>query len=289
MSEPVAIAVGLAITGLELFAINLVLNLRSYRLRNYQQSVPAFLIAVTLWWLLAPRVLATDIFVPQFLMMNFAILSVCVLLLGAAAAVDLGIFLVKRVIDSVKNRTPSSPEIPWSGLDRRGVAAIVLAAVALSATETVATFLRRPGGFNEEMAIGALRHINSAQAAYSATCAGGGYATDLADLGRPRQGESQGFLSPDLLSEDHIKSGYLFALTRDASAGVSDIGTPAATCNGSVGQPVSAYFVSATPVEPGRTGRRFFATDTRGTIYFSTTGPIANPIVEGEHVQMLQD
>ena len=285
MSETVALVVVLAITGLELFAFNLVLNLRVYRFGAYQQSVPAFLFAAGLWWLAAQIALRS---MQDSLMMNLVVLSVCVLLFGAAAAVDLGIFLVKRAIDVAKNRTQSSPELPPSEPNRRGAAAILLAAVAWGATGAVATSMRRPGGHNETAAIGSLRAINSAQQAYSATCAGGGYATTLADLGRPPRGESQGFLSPDLLREDHVQYGYVFSLTRAASAGVSNIGTPAATCNGSVGQPVSAYFVSAAPVEPGRTGRRFFATDSGGTIYFSTKGPIANPIVVGGHVEVLQ-
>jgi hypothetical protein len=55
------------------------------------------------------------------------------------------------------------------------------------------------------------------------------------------------------------------------------------TCNASAGTPASSYFASAEPVVPGNTGARYFATDARGVI-FSSTSPIANPIVESATV-----
>ena len=131
---------------------------------------------------------------------------------------------------------------------------------------------------NEASAIGSLRAISSAQVSYSSTCSGGGYAVTLADLAKPPQGSSIGFVSPDLGTNGVMKSGYIVFLAKDAAAGVTDVGTAAATCNGSTNAPASSYFVSAEPVTPGTTGTRYFATDTRGTI-FSSAVPIANPIV----------
>src|SRR5205814_5956007 len=54
---------------------------------------------------------------------------------------------------------------------------------------------------NEASAIGSLRAINSAQSTYSSSCAGGGYATDLADLVKAPQNGGQGFISPDRSEE----------------------------------------------------------------------------------------
>ena len=114
------------------------------------------------------------------------------------------------------------------------------------------------------------------QANYAATCAGGGYATDLADLVRAPSGSSYGFISPDLVANDVEKSGYRFALARNAAPGTFDVLDP--TCNGAVQPRTSSFYASAVPVVPGRTGRKYFATDTPGTIYMDPSGPLTNPI-----------
>jgi hypothetical protein len=75
---------------------------------------------------------------------------------------------------------------------------------------------------------------------------------------------------------------YIITLTRNAASDVTDVGSPAATCNRATSQPASSYFASAVPVTVGSTGQRSFATDSRGTIFFLNTGvAIANPIPPG--------
>jgi len=37
---------------------------------------------------------------------------------------------------------------------------------------------------------------------------------------------------------------------------------------------VSSYAATANPLTPGSTGTRYFATDTRGTIFFSNTAAV---------------
>ena len=130
---------------------------------------------------------------------------------------------------------------------------------------------------NDAFAIGSLRAINSAEAAYSSSCAAGGYAIDLADLVKAPVGGT-GFISPDLGHNGVIKRDYIITLARDAAPGVTDVGSIEDTCNGSKKQPASAYFSSANPVKPGDTGTRYFAIDTRGTNFQSLSGPIPNPI-----------
>jgi hypothetical protein len=137
---------------------------------------------------------------------------------------------------------------------------------------------------NEASAIGSLRAINSGEASYSSSCAAGGYAVDLADLVKPPSGSSQGFISPDLKSNGVTKSGYNVSIAADAASGTVSIGTAAATCNASAGTPASSYWAGADPVTPGGTGTRYFATDTRGTLFFTTAATVANPIPTGTSV-----
>jgi len=159
---------------------------------------------------------------------------------------------------------------------------IVVAIIGIIAAIAVPGLLRARMSGNEASAIGSLRAINSGQASYSASCAAGGYAITLADLVKAPAGSSQGFISPDLNANGVTKSGYVVTLAKDGAAGVTDIGTAAATCNVSAGQPASSYFAKADPATPGGTGTRYFATDTRGTIFQKTTAAIANPIPAAE-------
>ena len=155
---------------------------------------------------------------------------------------------------------------------------IVVAIIGIIAAIAVPGLLRARMSGNEASAIGSLRAINSGQASYSSSCAQGGYAVTLADLFLPPTGSTQGFISPDLKADPSIKSGYEVELAADANPDTQDISTPSATCNASTGQPVSSYFAKADPITPGGTGTRYFATDTRGSIFQDTTATIANPI-----------
>lgn len=125
-------------------------------------------------------------------------------------------------------------------------------------------------------AIGSLRAVNSAQAAFASTCGGRGYAADLADLVKKPDGRSQAFISPDLSRNEIAKSNYVITITREAVPGAKQVSTRA--CVELSSPLVSSYFASAVPVNPAAPGARFFATDARGTIYESTSGPISNPI-----------
>ena len=158
---------------------------------------------------------------------------------------------------------------------------IVVAIIGIIAAIAVPGLLRARMAGNEASAIGSLRTINSGQASYSSSCAQGGYAITLDDLVKAPAGSNQGFVSPDLNVNGVVKSGYTLTVAKDGAAGVSDIGTAAATCNASAGTPTSSYYASGNPVTPGGTGTRFFATDTRGTIFQATAAVIANPIPVG--------
>ena len=155
---------------------------------------------------------------------------------------------------------------------------IVVAVVGLLAAIAVPGLMRARMSGNEASAIGSLRAVNSAQSSYSSTCAAGAYAVTLDDLARPPTGTSQGFISPDLDANGVIKSGYRHTVAKDAAPGVTDVGTMAATCNGSTSQPATSYYATAVPTTPGGTGTRYFATDKRGTIFADSSAAIPNPI-----------
>jgi prepilin-type N-terminal cleavage/methylation domain-containing protein len=148
---------------------------------------------------------------------------------------------------------------------------IVVAIIGIIAAIAIPGLLRARMAGNEASAIGSLRAISSGEAAYSTTCAQGGYSPTLNGLaavaGPPIV---QGFLSPDLNVNGVTKSGFIV----NAAMQVDGIATglaKAGTCNGLVA-PVPAFFAEAHPVTVNATGTRAFATDTRGTIYQDSTG-----------------
>jgi len=149
---------------------------------------------------------------------------------------------------------------------------IVVAIIGIIAAIAVPGLLRARMAGNEASAIGSLRAINSGQASFSSSCAAGGYAVKLEDLVIPPAGSSQGFISPDLKSNGVTKSGYVVTLLADA--GSQNIGGTT-VCGNAVAQPVSSYRGDAVPVTPGGTGTRYFATDTRGTIWQDSSAPVA--------------
>jgi prepilin-type N-terminal cleavage/methylation domain-containing protein len=159
---------------------------------------------------------------------------------------------------------------------------IVVAIIGIIAAIAVPGLLRARMSGNESSAIGSLRAINSAEAAYSASAGGGGYAIDLVVLATPCPGSSQGFISPDLSGTPSVvKSGYTIALAD------STVGTPADVtddCNTTKSR--TGYYATAVPVGVGNTGVRGFSTAAHGTLYFvaDATGG-APPEVGGTPLQ----
>ena len=162
---------------------------------------------------------------------------------------------------------------------------IVVAIIGIIAAIAVPGLLRARMSGNEASAIGSLRAINSGEASYSSSCAAGGYAATLEDLVKAPSG-GQGFISPDLKSNGVTKSGYQVTLAAGANA--KDIGTAAGTCNLSQGVPKSVYFAKADPVSLNGTGTRYFATDTRGTIFQDTAATLSEPLATAGTVKPVQ-
>jgi len=144
---------------------------------------------------------------------------------------------------------------------------IVVAIIGIIAAIAIPGLLRARMAGNEASGIGSLRAINSGEAAFSSSCAGGGYAITLAQLFAPPPAGGQGFISPDLSVDPTIKSGYTVTLAVGAVATV--VMVQATTCN-NIGDAVGSYFATADPVTFGGTGTRHFGTDERGTIFQDT-------------------
>jgi type IV pilus assembly protein PilA len=139
---------------------------------------------------------------------------------------------------------------------------IVVAIIGIIAAIAVPGLLRARMSGNESSAIGSMRAINSAQAAFSSTNSGG-YAGTLDVLVLPCTGGTQGFISPDLGGASNVKSGFTVTM---APAGAALAGVTA--CSGA-GTVHPDYLATALPLSVS-TGGRSFATNAGGAIYFQT-------------------
>ena len=164
---------------------------------------------------------------------------------------------------------------------------IVVAIIGIIAAIAIPGLLRARMAGNEASGIGSLRAINSGQAAYSSSCANGGYATTLADLFLAPSGGT-GFISPDLATNGTVKSGYTVTLGPSTSPAAAVVTVLANTCNGSAADAVSAFYASANPVTAGSSGTRYFGTDTRGTIFQNTAAVLVQPLATAPPVQPVQ-
>ncbi len=141
---------------------------------------------------------------------------------------------------------------------------IVVAIIGIIAAIAVPGLLSARMSGNEASAIGSLRAINSAQSTYASSCGNGFYAPTLVALGTAPGAGGEAFVGPDLSTDPSTKSGYTITQT----AGAVAPGSPA-SCNGvAAGASVGTYFVGAAPT--AGSGRRFFGTNSGGTIYQST-------------------
>ncbi len=160
---------------------------------------------------------------------------------------------------------------------------IVVAIIGIIAAIAVPGLLRARQSGNEASAIGSVRAVNSAQVTYAASCGGGGYANNLADLAKKPSATSQAFISPDLdpgANPKVTKSGYDFELVAGATA--KPVLLAANTCN--MTPSFADYHVSATPTEAGSTGQRSFASNNSGTIYQNFAGASIDKTMTGAQI-----
>jgi hypothetical protein len=142
--------------------------------------------------------------------------------------------------------------------------AVVVPLLGILSAIAIPSFLRARIAGNEASAIGSIRAVNSAQAAFAATCGNGYYAPDLASLSIPGEPGGVAFIGPDLSMDPAVKNGYTITLVGGRPAEDAPAG-----CNGA--QVVESYFVSAEPTPPGSTGQRYFGANQEGTIFESTS------------------
>jgi prepilin-type N-terminal cleavage/methylation domain-containing protein len=159
---------------------------------------------------------------------------------------------------------------------------IVVAIIGIIASIAVPGLLRARQSGNEASAIGSVRAVNSAQAAYAASCGGGGFSQSLVDLGRAPAG-GVAFISPDLSATNPaIKSGY--TITLEDGAGAIDVLLAAQTCNASAANSRSGFYVHAEPLTIGSTGQRSFASSNTGTLYQMATGAVIPANMAGAQI-----
>jgi len=124
---------------------------------------------------------------------------------------------------------------------------IVVAIILVIAAMSVPNLIKSRLAANEASAVSALRTINTAQTTYSISYPNLGYSDNLAKLGAPTAGNPVGPNSAGLLdwvlgcaNQPCLKSGYAFAIVNP------------------VGNPVSGYGITGTPITVGQTGVRGF-------------------------------
>jgi prepilin-type N-terminal cleavage/methylation domain-containing protein len=153
---------------------------------------------------------------------------------------------------------------------------IVVAVIGIIAAIAVPGLLKARQSANEASAIGGIRAVYSGEAAFSASCGGGGYAQSLVDLGKaPPSGAP--FISPDLVGG--TKSGYNVAMGTPTTTTV--VMAAANTCNTSAADALDGFYVHAEPLVVGGTGQRSFANDNRGTIYEKMDGSVIDNAMAG--------
>ena len=130
---------------------------------------------------------------------------------------------------------------------------IVVAIIGIIAAIAIPNLLASRRAANEASAVSSVRTIGTAQATYSSTSNGGGYAT-LTQLGTA--GLIDGTLSAAATAP---KSGYrVNSLPRSVG-----------------GNATAGYYTNAAP-ETASTGTRWFASDESGIIYGATSGTVAS-------------
>src|SRR5437763_14083356 len=86
---------------------------------------------------------------------------------------------------------------------------VAVGTIAILAAIALPNVLRARIAANEAAALASLRVIHTAESTVASECGGNGYAQRLADLIKPPPGTSHAFISPDLATDQTLKSGYV--------------------------------------------------------------------------------
>ena len=146
---------------------------------------------------------------------------------------------------------------------------IVVAIIGIIAAIAIPGLLRARMAGNEASAIGSIRSISSAEAAFSSAGTGTPYSATLARLAVGCGGvNSPGFISPDLGTDPATKSGYSVVLGPGNASVVQGQGCDANAPG------ISNYYSTAVPTTVGTSGQRSFAANTSSTIRVDVTGAL---------------
>ena len=155
---------------------------------------------------------------------------------------------------------------------------IVVAIVVVIAAIAIPNLLRSKVAGNEATAIGSLRNIMSAEAAYKATY-NIGYTNDLnslagsADSGQPSCTSAQlldAALAKNTIGNKTEKSGYRFTFAAGKEPYKPELPVPPGCTVGKA----DGYAIQADPVDPGVSGKRHFCADASGAIRFDANREI---------------
>jgi prepilin-type N-terminal cleavage/methylation domain-containing protein len=141
---------------------------------------------------------------------------------------------------------------------------IVVAIIGIIAAIAVPGLLRARMAGNEASAIGSLRAVNSAELAYSTSCAQG-FAATMTELASPPSTGGQPFISPDLKLSPATKSGY--TLTYTPGTAIAGAAGSCTVANNGGPVPFDIYAYAGDPVSFNSSGTRYFGTDEQQTIY----------------------
>jgi type IV pilus assembly protein PilA len=191
--------------------------------------------------------------------------TVGLLFVGAALAITLGIIAIYKANSSPEEYGGKGLAI--GGIVSAALSLLLIPFIGIIAAIAIPSLLRARISANEASAIGDIRTVISAEAAYSS--ANGGRYDMLECLGTPHRCipnySGPTFLDPQLASGG-IKNGYQRKFYP---------GPPAPPpADGSVVSPSSceSFAYVAVPVQPNRTGVRGFCGDASGVIFMTVDG-----------------
>jgi prepilin-type N-terminal cleavage/methylation domain-containing protein len=144
---------------------------------------------------------------------------------------------------------------------------LVVSVVGILSSIAVPAVLRARATSWEASTIGSLRALNSAQAAFATSCAGGYYAPTVLLLATVPVGGKNPFIGPGFAADTINREGYQLVFTPSA------VGPRApASCNGlAAGLAVVSYFYGGNPLTTGLGApARYFGTSITGTIFQSS-------------------
>ena len=150
---------------------------------------------------------------------------------------------------------------------------IVIAIILILVAIAIPSYSKIMINGRETSARGSIAAINNAEIMYQQSYPAQGYACSLTSLGSPagaQPGPNASGLITDTQLLNGTKDGYTFTITCNRAQGQGG--------GDSAGQNATAtsYVVVASPVQPGKTGYRYFCSDQPGSIHYSMT-PQCNP------------